>query len=335
MSGDVIPGLVSTVIPVYNRPDMLRQAVGSVLAQSWTNIEIIISDDGSSEETIAAAESLVTSNPGVLRLVRNSNRGPGPAREAGRLLARGEFIQYLDSDDRLLPNKFTAQIQRLRQRPEAGVAYGQTRLIDVAGNVLVSPYKWTGQEREHLLPGLLVDRWWCTHTPLYRRSVTDAAGPWTDLRYSQDWEYDARVAALGTILVNCHELVSEHRTHDGNRQTGSGRWLPPRAQVRFFSSLLASARQASVATSSPEMKHFTRWIFKQARECAALRDPESAAALCELVEQAQGRDSFELKLFRKLAGVIGWAPAARCLEFGQRTLKRSPGPDTQAQSWMR
>ena len=82
MAESVVANLVSTVIPVYNRPAMLRQAVDSVLAQTHRPVEILISDDGSTDDTPQLAQQLVRDHPDIVRYVRNSNRGPGPAREA-------------------------------------------------------------------------------------------------------------------------------------------------------------------------------------------------------------------------------------------------------------
>src|SRR5207244_2947079 len=96
-----------------------------------------------------------------------------------------------------------------------------TRLVDEQGEVLAAPFKWTGTARTALFPGLLVDRWWSTHTPLYRRIFADRIGAWSSLRWSQDWEYDARAGALGANLVFCDAYVSEHRHHGGLRQTSA------------------------------------------------------------------------------------------------------------------
>src|SRR5512143_4106165 len=100
-AGEPAAGLVSTIIPVYNRQALLREAVASVLAQSYRPIEIIVVDDGSTDDTLAVCEELAGHRPDVVRTIRISNGGPGLAREAGRRFARGEFIQYLDSDDLL------------------------------------------------------------------------------------------------------------------------------------------------------------------------------------------------------------------------------------------
>src|SRR5262245_54711913 len=120
-------GLVSTIIPVFNRPALLREAAASVLAQTYRPIEIIIVDDGSTDNTFESVESLAAEHPSLLRFLRIPNGGPGAAREAGRLMAEGEFIQYLDSDDLLLPRKFELQVGCLRSHPECDVAYGKTR----------------------------------------------------------------------------------------------------------------------------------------------------------------------------------------------------------------
>ena len=96
-------GLVSTVIPVHNRAALLQEAVASVLAQTYRPIEVIVVDDGSTDDTPEAARALVAQHAGEVFVVHQPNAGPGMAREAGRRAARGEFIQYLDSDDVLLP----------------------------------------------------------------------------------------------------------------------------------------------------------------------------------------------------------------------------------------
>ena len=121
----LVEGLVSTIIAVHNRPLLLREAVASVLAQTYRPIEIIIVDDGSTDETGREAEALAAKHSEV-RTIHRKNGGPGAARETGRLAARGEFIQYLDSDDLLLPKKFVLQVTGLRQHTDCHVSYART-----------------------------------------------------------------------------------------------------------------------------------------------------------------------------------------------------------------
>lgn len=332
---EVIPDMVSTVIPSYNRAHLLRTAVGSVMEQDHCPLEVIVVDDGSTDATAAELDALSQEWPVSFRSVRIDNAGPGPAREAGRLLARGEFIQYLDSDDRLLQGKFRRQVAALRDHPDCGIAYGMTRLVDTDGQELQAPYKWTGKALPTLFPMLLVDRWWCTHTPLYRRQVTDAIGPWSDLRFSQDWEYDARAGAMGVPLAYCPEYVSEHTHHDGVRQTSGGKWLTPAQRVRFFGLLLEHARRAGVGADAPEMRHFARWVFLNCRQVAETGNTDEAIQLLALAADAGGRQSLDMKVFQATARLLGWQRAARAAERARTWLSRSPGRNTLAQSWVR
>ncbi|MFO1095508.1 MAG: glycosyltransferase family A protein [Planctomycetaceae bacterium] len=334
-----IEHLVSTIIPVYNRPQLLRVAVDSVLSQAYRPIEILIVDDGSTDDTPRVAAALAAEHPNVISWLRIENSGPGPAREAGRVRARGEFLQYLDSDDRLLPGKFAAQVAALRRRPDCGIAYGTTRLIDEDGRVLLSPFKWTGEERSQLFPGLLVDRWWCTHTPLYRRSLSDALGPWSDLRWSQDWEYDARAGARLTPLVRCNAEVSEHRQHDGIRQTSNADWeRDPRRlrnRIQLLQAIWQAAAGARVSETAPERQHFARWAFALARRCAAAglnHEMDVALGLAQQAAGHTGQGARGVTAFRWLSQSIGAVASGRIARTVE-SLGWQPGHSTLPQSF--
>src|SRR6516162_4689392 len=106
-----------------------------------------------------------------------------------------EFIQYLDSDDLLLPKKFEFQVSGLRQCSDCAVSYGKTRFYAYGDRPTDQPWKRTGEQIPTMFPSFLQSRWWDTSTPLYVREVTDLAGPWTELRNEEDWEYDCRIAS--------------------------------------------------------------------------------------------------------------------------------------------
>ncbi|MEI6320647.1 MAG: glycosyltransferase family A protein, partial [Pseudomonadota bacterium] len=305
---DFIPGCVSTVIPVYNRTAFLREAVESVLAQTYRPIEIIIVDDGSTDDTPLLIHALASAHPNEIKALRKDNGGVALAREAGRCVARGEFIQYLDSDDRLLPEKFAAEVAALRNHPECGIAYGVTRLIDEDGQLLQSPYRWTARGYESLMPALLIDRWWSTHTPLFRRSVCDAVGPWSPMRMAEDWEYEARVAALDVRLVGCPEPLSETRQHVRGRLTGHPDLLAHSSDMaRLMTALDRAARAAKVSMDSPEMLHFSRWAFMEARRAGAAALPEASRVCLEVAERASGgRWNLQFKAYRIAVALVGW-----------------------------
>lgn len=336
---EVVPDLVSTVIPVYNRPQMLRESVQSVLNQTYRPIEIIIVDDGSTDETPTVANEFVDAFPDIIRFHQKENSGPGPTREAGRRMARGEFIQYLDSDDLLRPKKFELMVAALRDNPDCGAAYGYICVHPHGQPPKEKPFKGSGETHETLFPWILADRWWNTNCPLFRRSVCDQVGPWTDLRWSQDWEYDGRVGALGTKLVHVKDWVCDERHHEEGRQTDAADWLAPdrlRARKRLLELLLDHAEAAGVEAANPHRRHFTRWIFATARQCAAAGLVEEAKECMALADRSAGecdevRHGF--RAFKTLCRLIGTRSAGR-LGLWLQAIKR-PGSHTMQQSFAR
>lgn len=318
---------------------MLREAVQSVLAQTYRPIEIIIVDDGSTDDTPRTGEELARRHPQEITFIHKENSGPGPSREAGRQAAHGEFIQYLDSDDLLRPRKFAIQVAALREHPECGAAYGYICVHPSNQPPKERPYKGSGETRPTLFPWLLADRWWNTDAPLFRRSVCDAVGPWTNLRWSQDWEYDGRVAALGVRLVHCHEWVCDERHHTGVRQTTPANWLAPerlRARKQFLELMLGHAERAEVAPATPQRKHFTRWIFATARQCAAAGLAREARECLVLAERSAGdcREARRgLHLFRVVGSIVGLRLAGRLMMSAEHFMK--PGRLTLEQSFAR
>lgn len=307
-----IDGLVSTIIPVHNRPALLRDAVTSVLEQTYRPIEIIIVDDGSTDDTPQAVAAIKSTCPNEIRTLRIPNGGPGAAREAGRRLARGEFIQYLDSDDILLPNKFTQQTAGLRDAPVCGVSYGKTRYQELHGHPSHEPYKRTGERISKMFPSFLVLRWWSTSTPLYRRELTDRAGAWLSLRNEEDWEYDCRIASLGVRLHYTDSFVSVTRSHSGERlsQDGSTEPLKLADRAKAHEAILKHARATGISLTSPEMQHFARALFLLSRQCGSAGLREESRKLFNLSREASSSDTrtgLDLALYKIVAQVIGWS----------------------------
>lgn len=122
--------LVSAVIPVYNRPRLVARAVGSVLAQDWPELELIVVDDGSTDRTPEVLADLAGESGGRMRVLTQENRGVGAARNAGIYKARGELFAFLDSDDEWLPRKISRQVAFLMQ---LGLEICQTQEIWMRG----------------------------------------------------------------------------------------------------------------------------------------------------------------------------------------------------------
>jgi glycosyltransferase involved in cell wall biosynthesis len=300
--------LVSTIIPVHNRAKMLRDAVSSVLAQSYRPIEIIIVDDGSTDETTEVVEELAASHDEV-RSVYQGNAGPGAAREAGRQLACGAFIQYLDSDDLLLPTKFELQVEALRRNPGTQICYGKTRFYQYGEQPSNIPWKRTGERIPRMFPSFLSSRWWDTSTPLYRREIIDAAGAWLPISQEEDWEYDCRIASKDISLSYCDEFVSDTRLDQVTRLSGSESSTSLAHRAEAHRHILRHASAAGITPDFPEMQRFARELFLLARQCGAAGREKDSKSLFKLVRQASRQSAtkkIEFFAYESACRLFGW-----------------------------
>jgi hypothetical protein len=200
------------------------------------------------------------------------------------------------------------------------VAYGWTayrRGEDVAPGDERSdrPWKRTGERIERMFPAFLRSRWWGTSTPLYRRAVTDAAGPWSELWNEEDWEYDCRVAALGVRLAYVPELVSIQRDHSGprlSRQVSSDRAKLANRAIAH-QRILGHALGAGIGREVPEMRHFARELFLLSRQCGAAGLTTESRELAALARRAAGggRRAADVWAYARLADVVGWRTLGR------------------------
>jgi glycosyltransferase involved in cell wall biosynthesis len=208
--GKVSPeaNLVSVIIPCYNQAHFLGQAIESVLGQSYSNFEIIVVDDGSTDNTAEVARR----NPSV-RYVYQKNAGLSNARNAGLRHSRGEFLVFLDADDRLLPRAIETGVSCMREHPQCASISGHCRVINVEGMVLPSP-RQRGLEHEHYLELLRGGTYiWCPATVLYRRQIFDFVHGFNPaLNPVADYDLYMRIARDFAVYSH-HEVVAEYRQH--------------------------------------------------------------------------------------------------------------------------
>lgn len=214
---------VSVVIPTYNRARFLQAAVASVRAQSYPCDEIVIVDDGSSDDTTEVVAAL---GPGV-RLIRQANAGPAAARNRGIDEARGDLVAFLDTDDRWLPNKLAAQVELFRREPSLALVCADMAIEDDAGvRIVESNFVQRGLQQDFAALGgrpvpnaprrLLELNFVNTSTVVAKRQLLVALGGFdTRLRYGEDLELWLRIAARHPIA--CVASVQEVRVeHDSN-----------------------------------------------------------------------------------------------------------------------
>jgi glycosyltransferase involved in cell wall biosynthesis len=250
----------------------------------------------------------------VIRVVSQPNAGPGAARQAGLDAAAGDFVQFLDSDDRLLPEKFALQVTGLENDPEAGISYGPTYTC-VHGARESNPAQRTAEKHRTLFPALLAGRLWETSTPLYRRVALERIGAWPRKRQMEDWEFDAQAGAAGIRLHHCEEYVAEYVIHGSHRLSHA--WMNDASAMRdrlhAYDAIAEHARHADVDLAGAEAQRFARTLFAMAREAGAHGHTVEARRLMRRAREftaSTGR-RVELALYRGAAAVMGWAAVAR------------------------
>ena len=204
-------GLVSVIIPCYNQAHFLHEAIESVLAQTYSNREIIVVNDGSTDSTAEVAGRY-----SAVRHIYQENAGPSAARNTGLKQTSGEYLVFLDADDRLLPEALEMGVDCLRQHPECAFASGFCRLIVADGSLLGKPEQLC-IARDHYLEFLRRNYIWCPSSVIYRRSVLETVkGFNTSLGRAEDYDLFLRITKDHPIF--CHsQFVADYRLHGSSR----------------------------------------------------------------------------------------------------------------------
>lgn len=209
--------LVSIIIPTYNNPNDLKRAVNSVLNQSYKNFELLIVDDGSTVSYDDFLCFLNKINLNNIHYYKKVNEGPGLARQFGLNLSKGKYIQYLDSDDELLPSKLEIQVKVLENNPDLVMTYGLSMLN--SNKTLIHRKKNIKKEEDNLLSSVLEVRKWHTSSCLWRY---DKDIYWSNLFNGEDVLHDFivglkkgnKIKFINEIVTNIH--FDDSLTHLSN-----------------------------------------------------------------------------------------------------------------------
>lgn len=235
--------LISCIVPVFNGERYLREALDSILKQNHRPLEIIVADDGSTDETRLIAESY--GEP--VRFVTQPTAGPPATRNLGLDTAQGDFIAFLDADDLWHASKLDRQMARFDARPEldACVTYIQNFWIPELQEEQT-------RLREHRmskpLPGYV------TMTLLARREIFGAVGPFNpELWHSDSMDWFLRAHEKGAIIECLPEVLVYHRMHERNLSRRSG----TESREEFLDMVQLSLRKRrETAHSAAEQYHF-------------------------------------------------------------------------------
>ncbi|GAB4534204.1 MAG: hypothetical protein Tsb0014_20230 [Pleurocapsa sp.] len=183
--------LVSVIIPCYNCDRWIGEGINSVLAQTYPNIEIIVVDDGSTDSSL----EIIKSYSDQVKWLTGKNQGGNVARNRGFQLSQGKYIQWLDADDYLLPQKIEQQVKFLEQN-NCDVVYGDWRHQhhQADGNYFLEDIKFSGKQTD-VLESLLSGWWAAPLAYLIRREKVAEINGWDEnLKVGQDRDFWIRVA---------------------------------------------------------------------------------------------------------------------------------------------
>ena len=269
--------LVSILIPSYNAERWIGDTIRSALAQTWPRKEIIIVDDGSRDRTLSVAQQFASGN---VLVVSQPNQGASAARNKGYELCQGDYIQWLDADDLLSPDKVAKQMAAAQQYQDK-----RTLLSSAWGYFMYRP------SRAEFLPTSL----WCDLSPvewllgkmgqnlhmqtatwLVSRELTEAAGPWdTRLSLDDDGEYFCRVVLASNAIRFVADAKVFYREQGSDRLSSIDRsdkklesqFLSIQLHVSYLRSFEDTERVRTASLTY--LQTWFRWFFEERRDLAS------------------------------------------------------------------
>ena len=211
--------MVTVIIPTYNRARYVCQALDSVLNQTYRDFDVIVVDDGSTDET----SQLLESYKDRVTCIRQDNQGRAAAKNAGLSHAQGKYVAFLDSDDIWCPDKLERQVNFLETRPELSLAHGEVEVIDSKGNPLRKEtermkrlyrrQRSKGETYSNFLETICM----FPSTVLVRRECFGTVGDFdTSLDILEDFDWFLRVASRYKVECLNQVPVTKYRVHQDN-----------------------------------------------------------------------------------------------------------------------
>jgi glycosyltransferase involved in cell wall biosynthesis len=306
--------LVSILIPCYNAERWVGQAIESALAQTWSEKEVIVVNDGSSDGSLEVIRSF-----GARVLWETGpNRGGNVARNKLLELARGEWVQYLDADDYLLPPKIERQVTFVREHPACDVVYSPVLWVNWSEKKVEQEITPIREPRD---PWILLARWWLPQTggPLWRRQTLMDVGGWKpDQPCCQEHELYLRLLQSGAEFCYFEECHAAYR-HWSLSETVSKRSRAElrRRRLEIEENMELFLRSRGELTP-PRLHALNQARFEIARG-AWLEDPAEARQIVNMIKRRQPgfvpEPPAARRRYRLLYQTLGFSAAERIAAF--------------------
>ncbi len=306
-----MPSLVSILIPCYNSEQYLAQTIESALAQTWKNIEIIIVDDGSTDNSLAVAKKFESS---IVKVIAQENQGQSAAENRAFAESQGDLIEYLDADDLLAPDKIERQIKLLGDSDSPFIASCEwSRFYKSPKEAMfipqplwqdLDPVDWLvcAWEEHYMMHGAA----W-----LIPRKIADKAGGWDErLSLINDFDYFSRILLASEGNKFCQGAKTYYRS--GNTDSLSGTKSEKARRSQFLSLSLGTsnllARENNPRTRQACATVFQRFIYE-----VYLDVPELSQQAATKVKELGGSELQPTggKMFQLLSKFVGWQQAKK------------------------
>lgn len=248
---------ISVIIPAYNAEKTILSTINSVLNQTFSDFELIIINDGSTDSTLNVANSVEDSR---IKVLNYENGGVSEARNRGVKLSRGSLITFLDADDLWTADKLELQLKALKENPKAGIAYSWTFFMDEDGKShhTIDPIFFEG----NVLHNLLISNFIASGSnPLIRKEAIDSVG-FFDRSISgaaEDWDYWIRLATKWTYAVVPKEQIFYRQSR---RSMSSNIEYNEECQLRVVKNFFESAPQDLASLKKRSLSNIYRHSSK-------------------------------------------------------------------------
>lgn len=289
---------ISVVVPCYNQAHFLAETLESVLAQTYPAWEVIVVDDGSTDDTAA----VVAAFAGRVKYLRRENGGLSAARNTGLAAATGQLLHFLDSDDSIEPDAYERVAQSVRRNPDADCYHLSWRTIDGGGQPLAD-FR-TQALGADALSMLLRGNRFPPCAGMVRRETALRAGLFkVELRSCEDWDFWIRCAAAGARFEPVADAYALYRRYPGSMSTNHPRMWRSGLQVLEDASRLPNLPPGAAALLRQGKRHWRWYCFKRLVE--GVRDAPVRTQLHALAAAARLDPGILVPLTRFAAGKVG------------------------------